>query len=538
MGEWVVDCCNNVYNLENKVTIDEVEKVMENIGFGNSKRDKGHDRAADAEMGVTTYSGGWKMKMQLCAATLMNADILMLDEPTGHLDVDNIKWLKNWLTQFREGGGSIICTSHDSLFLDDMCSHIIDFQNRKLVMFRDKSGKVLSKFVEKYPEKLGYFELKNDVMKFTFPKPGPIDNKKSSTSILKMKNVTFQYPIRDKPTVFNISLSCSLSSRVAVIGPNGAGKSTAIKLLIGELKPTEGEVWKNTDARIAYVAQHAFQHLEKHISKTPTEYILWRFAGNDDKENVDFKADIELEEGQKKKKYYLKQVELFYEVRPCTSAALEKQAVTLDKFWTRRVNKKAKTTEYEVSRKDHPKTLRTWVTREILVNMGNINELNRYEEKLAAEAGLMDKSLTKKEVEKHLRGFGIEAEQASHTLLGSLSGGQKVKVVLAASMWLNPHLVILDEPTNYLDRDGLGALTKAIEEFKGGVVIISHNREFANAVSQEKWIMEKGHLRREGESTANMENKDDNVQKEITGGIIKDRMGNEIKVNKVANLSD
>ena len=56
-------------------------------------------------------------------------------------------------------------------------------------------------------------------MKFTFPKPGPIDNKKSSTSILKMKNVTFQYPIRDKPTVFNISLSCSLSSRVAVIGP-------------------------------------------------------------------------------------------------------------------------------------------------------------------------------------------------------------------------------------------------------------------------------------------------------------------------------
>ena len=72
------------------IAVDEVEKVMEEIGFGNSKRDKGHDRAADAWMGVTTYSGGWKMKMQLCAATLMNADILMLDEPTGHLDVTNI----------------------------------------------------------------------------------------------------------------------------------------------------------------------------------------------------------------------------------------------------------------------------------------------------------------------------------------------------------------------------------------------------------------------------------------------------------------
>ena len=56
---------------------------------------------------------------------------------------------------------------------------------------------------------------------------------------------------------------------------------------------------------------------------------------------------------------------------------------------------------------------------------------------------------------------------------------------------MNPHLLILDEPTNYLDRDGLGALTKAIEEFKGGVVIISHNREFANAVATENGLWKK-----------------------------------------------
>lgn len=533
--DWVVDCCNEVYKMLPIVTREQVEVVMQDIGFGNFKKYPGMERAADAEMGVTTYSGGWKMKMQLCAATLMNADILMLDEPTGHLDVDNIKWIKQWLTDFNTAGGSIICTSHDSLFLDDMCTHIIDFQNRKLVMFRDKSGCVLKKFVEKFPEKKGYFELKNDVTKFCFPTPGPIDSKKSSNMILKMKNVTYQYPIRDKPTVFDISLTCSLSSRVAVIGPNGSGKSTAIKLLIGELKPSSGEVWKNTSARVAYVAQHAFQHLEKHINKTPTEYILWRFAGNDDKENVDFKADIELDPDSKKK-YYLKQVELFYEIHTCTTDAQEKREIILDKFFARRLNKKLKRLEYEVCWKDNPKSLRTWVTRNILVNMGKINELNRFEEKLATEAGLMDKSLTRKEVEKHLLGFSIEAEQASHTILSSLSGGQKVKVVLAASMWLNPHLVILDEPTNYLDRDGLGALTKAIEEFKGGVVIISHNREFANAVSQEKWIMDKGRLRKEGESIANQEVVDDK-KNTIINEVIKDSMGNEIKVNKVTKLT-
>jgi elongation factor 3 len=52
-----------------------------------------------------------------------------------------------------------------------------------------------------------------------------------------------------------------------------------------------------------------------------------------------------------------------------------------------------------------------------------------------------------------------------------------VKVVLAAAMWQNPHVLILDEPTNYLDREGLGALILAIKDYKGGVLIISHNKE-------------------------------------------------------------
>merc|ERR1711988_875229 len=89
---------------------------------------------------------------------------------------------------------------------------------------------------------------------------------------------------------------------------------------------------------------------------------------------------------------------------------------------------------------------------------------------------------------------------ASHTQIHSLSGGQKVKVVLAGSMWQNPHILVLDEPTNYLDRDGLGALTKALNEWDGGVIIISHNKEFCNAVATEKWIMQAGKLTQEGSS--------------------------------------
>merc|ERR1711998_797849 len=95
---------------------------------------------------------------------------------------------------------------------------------------------------------------------------------------------------KDKPTIMDVSLTVSQVSRVAVIGANGAGKSTAIKVLVGEQLPSEGSIWKAAGLRLAYVAQHAFHHLEKHMQKTPTEYIMWRFAGNDDKESIEFKS--------------------------------------------------------------------------------------------------------------------------------------------------------------------------------------------------------------------------------------------------------
>tara|TARA_Y100000389_G_scaffold204506_1_gene257508 strand:+ start:15151 stop:18276 length:3126 start_codon:yes stop_codon:yes gene_type:complete len=534
--DWVVHCCNEMYSMTPPVTREQVEEVMLDIGFGNAKKDIGKDRAADMEMGVTTYSGGWKMKMQLCAATLMNADILMLDEPTGHLDVTNIAWIKNWLSEFRNGGGSIIATSHDSSFLNEMCSHIIDFQNRKLRMFAGTKGNVLQEFVDKYPEKNGYFELKSDVVKFSFPEPGPLENVKSmSKTLLKMVGVTFQYPTRDTPTVFDICLECSRISRVGVIGANGAGKSTAIKLLIGELKSTQGTITKQPGLRIAYIAQHAFHHLEKHIHKTPAQYIMWRFAGNEDQEGLDL---INKEPSEKTDEKILKCfVSKDGELRPCETPEEEKQALEPEYIVSRKENKKQKTREYEVKWKGKPIENTMWVRRELLLRMGAKKLVQRHDEKEAVAAGLASKTLTAKDVEAHLECFGIDAEQASHTLIKSLSGGVKVKVVLAASMWQNPHIIIMDEPTNYLDRDGLGALTNAIEEFKGGVIIISHNKEFTNAVTQEKWIMEKGRLRREGESISKFE---DSAEKKSGGDeeVVFDSYGNEIKVEREKTLTD
>merc|ERR1712003_231010 len=146
----------------------------------------------------------------------------------------------------------------------------------------------LNDFVKIRPSARSYFSLTASKMKFKFPQPGPIEGIRSKgKALMKMSKCTFTYPGNDKPTLYDISVQVSLSSRVACVGENGAGKSTMIKLLVGEIEPQQGDVWKHPNARIAYVAQHAFHHIENHLNKTPNEYIRWRYANNgEDKESL------------------------------------------------------------------------------------------------------------------------------------------------------------------------------------------------------------------------------------------------------------
>merc|ERR1712139_511582 len=373
---------------------------------------------------------------------------------------------------------------------------------------------------------------------------GPLEGVKSrSRQILRMNNVTFQYPTKDKPTIMDVSLTVSQVSRVAVIGANGAGKSTAIKVLVGEQKPTQGTIWKVPGLRMAYVAQHAFHHLEKHMQKTPTDYIMWRFAGNDDKESLEFKT-TELsvdEEKARAQKWCIDAVT--GTVRRVTNPKEdpkkakqdENNVVIPDAILNRRQNKKAKTMEYQVKWQMQGIESATWVEKDIVVAMGFLKMVQREDERQACMAGLQSKQLTQPDIEKHLKDFGVESEFASHTQINQLSGGQKVKVVLAAAMWQNPHILILDEPTNYLDREGLGALVLACKDYKGGVLIISQNKEFCDNVATEKWIMKGGYLRIEGESKADDDEVAGSGNKEAKE--VYDGAGNKIDVKANQTLS-
>ena len=419
---------------------------------------------------VVALSGGWKMKLALARAILMKADILLLDEPTNHLDVKNVAWLEEYLCSQTQVSSMIV--SHDSGFLDRVCTHIIHYENRKLVTYKGN----LTEFVKQCPAAKKYTELSNDELKFIFPVPGFLEGvKNKDKAIVKATRCWFKYPNTTRQIIQDATIQLSLSSRVACLGPNGAGKSTFIKLLTGEAEPDQGTVWRHPNMRYAYVAQHAFHHVEQHLDKTPNEYIRWRFSTGEDKENLT-KVTAQYTEEEER---------LMKEKIPVPQEDGSILKLVVEKIISRR-QKKSKY-EYEIQWKGLSMDSNSWMEREKLEKFGFTKYLNRVDEREAARAGLYARPLTQANVEKHLIDFGLDAEFGTHNRIKGLSGGQKVKLVLGAAMWQQPHIVVMDEPTNYLDRDALGALACAVKDFGGGVLLITHNCEFADALKEETW---------------------------------------------------
>jgi len=501
------------------VTEETVEKMLLNVGFGEMQN--------GARNLVTFLSGGWRMKLALARAMCLNADILLMDEPTNHLDVMNVKWVEEYLKSLTDV--TAVLVSHDTGFVDRVCNNIISIESLKLKQFRGN----LTEFVEKNPKARSFFELKSSsgfVMRF--PQPGFIDGVKSKGKpLMKMANCTYTYPVNQSPTVKDVTVQVSLASRVACVGPNGVGKSTMIKLLTGEIVPQEGTVWKHPNARVAYVAQHAFHHIEQHLEKTPNEYIRWRYQHGDDKEALVKDTMVLTEEEKERCKQPVK-----IDIGKDEKGNQMTLKMAIEKLTGGRKQVK-KEYEYEVQFVGRDYNSNRYIQASKLAKWGFEKHMKVVDEKVAARAGAMHTPLTTANVEKHLEDVGLDKEFGTHTRMSALSGGQKVKVVIAASMWNCPHIVILDEPTNYLDRDSLGALAGAIQVYEGGVVMITHNNEFCSALCPETWLMEKAddgiarcNCKGDAEWMAKM------AKKEVTGAAaleeFTDALGNVVEVKK------
>lgn len=279
------------------------------------------------------------------------------------------------------------------------------------------------------------------------------------------------------------------------------------------------------------------------MESTAVDYILWRFAGADDRESLENQSKEVTVDDEKLREQPWFICPKSLDVKKCDMSDSKegkeerKKAVVPEAILNRQKQPKTKKYIYEVKWMHKAIESNTWVERATLMAMGYSKLVNKKDEQEAAAAGLLTKPLTQPGVEKALKDFGLDAESASHQPLGSLSHGQRVKVVICAACWQNPHIVILDEPTNYLDRDGLGALVQGLDAYKGGVVIISHNSEFTDTVCKQKWIMEKseisgaGRLREEGELFC-----DEEIEEQQGPDEIYDESGNKIDVNKQKNM--
>ncbi|KAL2200273.1 armadillo-type protein [Corynascus similis CBS 632.67] len=470
---------------------------------------------------ITALSGGWKMKLALCRAVFEAPDILLLDEPTNHLDVKNVKWLEDYLIN---SPCTSIIVSHDSGFLDNVCQHIIHYERFKLKRYKGN----LKEFVRRVPSAKSYYELGASEIEFSFPEPGFLEGVKTKAkAILRATKMSFQYPGTSKPQLTDITFQCSLGSRIAVIGPNGAGKSTLINVLTGELIPTGGEIYQHENIRIAYIKQHAFAHIDNHLDKTPSEYIQWRFQTGEDRETMD-RANKVITEADEEAMNKIFRVE-----------GSQRRVIGIH---SRRKFKNSY--EYECSfalGENIGMKNERWVP---MMTADNAwlprNELLASHQKMVAEVDMKEalasgqfRPLVRKEIESHCANFGLDAELVSHSRMRGLSGGQRVKVVLAACSWQRPHLIVLDEPTNYLDRDSLGALSKALKKFEGGVIIITHSAEFTKDLTEEVWaVMDgkmtpSGHNWVQGQGSGPRLKADDGEEEEKF-----DAMGNKIEGTK------
>jgi len=205
-------------------------------------------------------------------------------------------------------------------------------------------------------------------VKFIFRDPGPL-----GYPVIQIKKSSFGYKPGPENYLFqNLELNIDLESRIAIVGPNGAGKSTLMNLILGELEPTDGEIARNRNLRVAKFSQHFVDQLT--MTDTPVEYIAKIFP--------EFKLQ---------------------------------------------------------------------------------------------------------EVRNKLGAFNLKGDLHNKPI-SLLSGGQKSRVAMAEIGLKMPHIFFLDEPTNHLDIQSVDALSQALQEFKGGIILITHDQRLVNTVAKELWV--------------------------------------------------
>jgi len=268
--------------------VGNTEKILLGLGF---KRE-------DFDNLTSTFSGGWRMRIELAKLLLQTNDILLLDEPTNHLDIESIIWLEGFLRNF---AGVVVIVSHDKMFLDNVTNRTIEIslgkaydfnkpysqyldlrheiREKQLATQKNQAKKIeeTEKLIEKFRakaskasmaqslikkldkvERIEVDEDDNSVMNISFPVsqvPGRV--------VIEAENVTKAYG--DKTILKDISLLVERGSKIAFVGQNGQGKSTFIKAIVNEFE-YKGNIKLGHNVQLGYFAQNQAEYLDGEIT--------------------------------------------------------------------------------------------------------------------------------------------------------------------------------------------------------------------------------------------------------------------------------
>lgn len=373
------------YNSERELA--KIKKILHGLQFTSKMMEQPSE----------IFSGGWQMRISLARALYLEPDLLLLDEPTNHLDLEAIIWLGNYLKLWKK---IALVISHNIGFINYCCSNILNIEHKKLASYRGNYYRFTinykKKLIEmeeewiKYDKALKEMKKKNNknldkwIKENEKPRPEKevkikmefFETRVTSENIISFNNVSFAYG--DNKILENQSFGLSMESKVTLVGLNGSGKSTIMKLIMGEIQPTSGEVIVKNGIKIGYYNQHFDQQFP--FDKSPIDFLI-------------------------------------------------------DKLPTSVEDKRQKVREY----------------------LGSV--------------GLDGKSHTK--------------------LIGELSGGQKARVAFVKLMFDSPHILLLDEPTNHLDIETVEVLIKCLSAFNGGLLLITHEAELINNLTNNIWYLNK-----------------------------------------------
>lgn len=310
-----------------------------------------------------------------------------------------------------------------------------------------------------------------------FPSPEKLPSSRGQLPVaMALRKVSFKHMESDQPLFENVEAELLPTSRVGIIGKNGVGKSTLLSLISGKLQPIAGEIWSNPSLRLVYIAQHHESQMGDFMQCTPLEYMQLRFRRGYDIEALPQQHFANITEGQARRIR-----ELAKRHGKCgkeVEAILGRQASGKD----------GKDALYEVSWSGLGPAHNTFEKRSRLKTLGVEYMVEEYDRWMATVWGTgPERMLTRRELVHHFNDFGLPEEVSTKRKIEMLSSGQRSKVMLAASFWTRPHIVCLDEPTNFLDTETIEALTEALRKFNGGYVIVSHSENFIADTCKEVW---------------------------------------------------